>query len=401
MTVVAWAFASLRRHLPRTLLSLAGIAVSAAMLLDMVMLSGGIETSFAQMLLARGYQMRLSPKGTLPMDTEATMDSLGQLLRVVRADPAVERAGPVLGVALQARVPRRSGDTLITLFGYGIDPAAQGIYDAGSGPDLAAGDTTGLLLSAPAAAALGLKVGDTVAIAGPLDPQLADASRERRMVVRGTAEFLYDYRGQRSVAAALPAMQALSSPPARDRASVLMVRLRPGAPDSIVAERLGQALPNVQVSSLADLVQQFRQRLTYFRQLSLILGSVALVVTVLLVGTLLTITVNERLGEIATLRAIGIARETVLRTILLEGAVLTAVGGAAGVLLGLVTARWLDRILTSFPGLPASVSFFVADGGAVTRAALVLALSGTLAGLWPAWLAARAPIAATLRAEAT
>jgi putative ABC transport system permease protein len=80
---------------------------------------------------------------------------------------------------------------------------------------------------------------------------------------------------------------------------------------------------------------------------------------------------------------------------------LTLVGSGFGILLGLATARYLDSILTSFPGLPAAFSFFVPRRESLTTAGLVLALTGSLAGLYPAWLAARAPIAATLRAEAT
>jgi putative ABC transport system permease protein len=139
----------------------------------------------------------------------------------------------------------------------------------------------------------------------------------------------------------------------------------------------------------------------YFRQLSYILASMSLAVTVLLIGTLLTITVNERLGEIATLRAIGISRLTVIREILIEGAALTLVGTVVGLCLGILTARYLDAILTSFPGLPAAFSFFVPRRESLTQAAVVLLLTGALAALYPAWLAARAPIAATLRAEAT
>jgi putative ABC transport system permease protein len=127
----------------------------------------------------------------------------------------------------------------------------------------------------------------------------------------------------------------------------------------------------------------------------------SLIVTVLLVATLLAITVNERLGEIATLRAIGISRATVMRDVLVEGMTLTLVGSGLGILLGLVTAHYLDSILTSFPGLPAAFSFFVPRRENLTTAGLVLALAGSLAGVYPAWVAARAPIAATLRAEAT
>ena len=148
------------------------------------------------------------------------------------------------------------------------------------------------------------------------------------------------------------------------------------------------------------MVAQFRLRLSYFRQLSLILGSIALVVTVLLVGTLLAIAVNERIGEIAALRAIGISRWSVLRQVVLEGLLLTVAGGILGVGLGMATARWLDAILTSFPGLPAAISFFVADARQLSTAAVILLATGILAGVLPAWRAASTPIAATLRSDA-
>ena len=46
-----------------------------------------------------------------------------------------------------------------------------------------------------------------------------------------------------------------------------------------------------------------------------------------------------------------------------KGIALTVIGSALGILLGLVTARYLDAILTSFPGLPAAFSFFVPRRG--------------------------------------
>ena len=85
MKGVAWGLKSLRRHGLRTALSLAGIAVAAAMLLDMVMLSGGIDESFADLLLKRGYQVRLTPKGTLPFDTEATMSGASGIVAAAAA----------------------------------------------------------------------------------------------------------------------------------------------------------------------------------------------------------------------------------------------------------------------------------------------------------------------------
>jgi len=180
-----------------------------------------------------------------------------------------------------------------------------------------------------------------------------------------------------------------------------MVKVREDKDAADVAARLRSTFPGLEVNSVADLVRHFKQRLVYFRQLSYVLGSMSLVVTVLLIATLLTITVNERWGEIATLRAIGVSRRTVLTETLLEGVILTVIGSVLGILLGLATAQYLDRILTSFPGLPAAFSFFVPRRESLARAALILLLTGSLAALYPAWLASRAAIAATLRAEAT
>jgi putative ABC transport system permease protein len=388
---------SLGRYPLRTALSLIGIAISAAMLLDMVMLSGGIEKSFSELLLARGFQVRLTPKGTLPFDTESTLEGAGQVIRALRADPEIEAAGAVLGTSLYGR----RGDSLLTLFGYGVEPEAQGLYTLLAGSDLYPGDTFGVLLSEPAAALLRATTGDTVRLVGRLDPQVAGAAIARRLTVRGIVRWVYDYRGQPSVGTVLPLMQQLANQQARDRASLLLVKVRDDRSIRGVTARLARAFPQLEVNSAADLVRHFKQRLVYFRQLSYILGSISLVVTILLISTLLVITINERLGEIVTLRAIGISRITVVRQILLEGAALTIVGSLLGIVLGLITARYLDSILTSFPGLPAAFSFFVPRRESLVTAAIVLLVTGCVSGLYPAWVAARAPIAATLRAEAT
>jgi putative ABC transport system permease protein len=390
-----WTLRNLGRRPLRTALSLAGIAVASAMLLDMVMLSGGIERSFERLLLGRGFQVRVSPKGALPFDAEASIADAGQVVARLRADPDIAAAGPVLGGALYAR----TADSLATLFGYGIDPAAQSLYQLLSGRDLAPGDTLGILLSAPAAARLGAAPGDTLRIVGGLDPGIATAAVERRLVVRGMVRWLYDYRGQPSVGLLLAVMQRLVHAP--DRVSLVAVKVREDAAVPGVVARLRATEPRLEVNSVAQLVVHFRERLVYFRQLSYILGTVSLIVTVLLVATLLTITVSERLGEIATLRAVGVPRARIVRQVLAEGLALTSIGTVIGIGLGIATARRLDAILTSFPGLPAALSFFVPEPRSLALAGAILLVAGSVAGLYPAWLAARAPIAATLRAEAT
>jgi putative ABC transport system permease protein len=393
----AWSIKSLARRRLRTFLAVLGIAISAAMLLDMVMLSGGIEKSFADLLTAKGYQIRLSPKGTLPFDTEATLTAADSIVRRLRSDSAIEAAGAVIGASLYGRV----GDSLVTLFGYGIQPEGQGLYWLQAGSDLSPTDTNGVLLSRAAARLLGAQLGDAVTVVGRLDPQVRTGGAGRKLEVRGLVRWAYDYRGQPSVGTVLPVMQGLAYGHPQDRASLVLVKAAQEKDAARLAARLRSEFPNLEVYSVADLVEVFQQRLVYFRQLSNILGTMSLIVSVLLISTLLTITVNERLGEIATLRAIGVARSTIVRQVLIEGAVLTLIGSVIGLGLGLGTARYLDSILTSFPGLPAAFSCFVPRRESVGTAVVVLLSAGCFAGLYPAWLAARSPIAATLRSEAT
>lgn len=392
----AWSLRNLARHPVRTVLVVLGIAVAAALLLDMVMLRGGMERSFSSMLLSRGFQIRLSPKGTLPFDTEAVIPGVTPLVEAIRRDPDVLEAGAVVGTSVYGDVRGAP----LPLVGYGVDPRGQGLYEVLEGVDLPPGDTVGLLLGRTAALATGWAVGDTVTLRGRLDPQAVQAGVERRLVVRALVDWLYDAREQRSVGAEVRVMQQLAGLAATDAASAVMVKVRDGAAVDQVAGRLAALHRAIEVNSVEALVAQFRARLVYFRQLSLILATISLVVAVLLVGTILTIAVNERLGEIAVLRAIGVSRERVVGQVMLEGAVLTALGSLLGAGLGLVTARYLDAILTSFPGLPAAISFFVAEPGALIRATAAVLVAGGLAGAWPAWVAARTPIALTLRSDA-
>lgn len=147
-------------------------------------------------------------------------------------------------------------------------------------------------------------------------------------------------------------------------------------------------------------MRQVDERLSYFRQLAVILGAVSLGVGFLLVTTLVTVSVNERLGEIVVMRALGVVRGRIVQQIVLEGVAIMLVGALAGLGLGLVTARYLNSILAAFPGLPAAIDFFVFEPRDAWAALGMLTVAGILAGIYPSWRGASLPIAATLREEA-
>jgi putative ABC transport system permease protein len=386
--------ASLFRHRARTLLAVLGVAVSAALLLDMVMLSTGMSESFKQLLLGRGFQLRASPKGTLPFDTEATIADASAVMSAMRESPDVEVVSPVLGGTVHLPLARSGALSTIAL---GVEPAVQGDYALESGRD-PRGEHE-IVANRELLNRAGIAEGDSLTVAGGYDPQLRRFAGTRRVLVTGRVRFLYLARDQTALAMPLAALQSLGGERTRDRASLFMIRARHGADIEGVRQWIGGRVPRVTAISIATALAQVEERLSYFRQLAVILGAVSLTVGVLLVATLVTVSVNERIGEFAVLRAIGIARSTVTSQVMLEGAAIMLAGSVIGLALGLVTARYLNTILSSFPGLPAAIDFFLFQPRAAWSALGMLAVAGVIAGLWPAWRGASLPVAKTLREE--
>lgn len=387
-------WATLTRHRSRTLLAILGVAVSAAMLLDMVMLSSGMRASFRELLLTRGFQLRISPKGTLPFDTDATIPGAGEVLQALYAIPGIEVVSPVLGGQLHVAV----GDRTVSATTLGVDPKVQGDYEITEGR--AADAPNELVGNADFLAAIHAGVGDTVSAAAGYDPQLRSFSGQRRLTIVGRAHFLYLATGQRAAAIPLPTLQAMRGESARDRVSLMMIKASRDANVDSTLDRIRRALPQVTAISIETAMQQVDERLSYFRQLAFILGAVSLVVGFLLVTTLVTVSVNERLGEIIVMRAIGVAKARIVQQIVLEGIVIMVLGALAGLGLGLITARYLNSILASFPGLPAAIDFFLFQPRDAWAALGMLTVAGVLAGIYPSWRGASLPIAVTLREEA-
>ncbi|MBL8201076.1 MAG: ABC transporter permease [Chromatiales bacterium] len=126
--------------------------------------------------------------------------------------------------------------------------------------------------------------------------------------------------------------------------------------------------------------------------LSAVLVGIAVIATLIggvVIMSLMLIAVSERRREIGVRRAVGATRADVLRQFLVEAALISALGGIVGVLLGVAGAT-----VAAFQQQLSPVFLWGAMGGAVGLATLI----GLVFGLQPAWRAANVDPIQALRA---
>lgn len=136
----------------------------------------------------------------------------------------------------------------------------------------------------------------------------------------------------------------------------------------------------VQVSRPSDVLVARQATNSTLNALLLGLGAVALLVGGIGVANTMVISVLERRAEIGLRRSLGATRGQIRLQFVAESMLLAAMGGAAGALLGIgVTTGY-----AAWQGWPTVVPAWASAGGVG-----VTVIIGTLAGLYPAWRAAR------------
>jgi putative ABC transport system permease protein len=145
----------------------------------------------------------------------------------------------------------------------------------------------------------------------------------------------------------------------------------------------------VQVSRPSDALEARAAAKGQFTTLLLGLGAVALLVGAIGIANIMVISVLERRGEVGLRRALGATRRHISSQFLAESALLAALGGLAGLLLGAL-ATWGYSLAQNQPMVVPAYALIAAPAAGLAI--------GALAGLYPAAKAARLSPTEALRA---
>jgi putative ABC transport system permease protein len=398
--MIRLAWLTIVRQPARAALAVLGVAAVGALLFDMLLLSHGLVLSFRDLLDRAGFDVRVLASDAPPF-TGPPITNAAAVTAAIESLPEVES---VLQLRMQEAEVVTGGaarEDARTLDFIGTSPAGLTIWTLldGHGPEARGTADPSMVVNRNLSRTFGLTPGSRIALRG-LCAGGVDALPPVTVTVSGIADFPFDRPGAWTAAGSIEDLTRLCGDGPTGEAEVLMVRSRSSAGADAAAAAIHAARPDLYVVTNEELVERFsRVEFSYFRQISAVLATVTLFFGFLLIAVLLTVSVNQRLGEIAALRALGLSRSRVTIGILLESAMLVAAGGVLAVPVGFAVSLWLDRILSAMPGVPADLHFFVYEPRALVMHAALLALAAIAAAVYPMRIVSTLPIAATLRRE--
>jgi putative ABC transport system permease protein len=400
LTPLALAWRTARRYRARAVLAVIGVAVIGALNFDMLMLSRGLVLSFADLLNGTNYNIRITGN-TGQVFARSPVDDAATLMQKLAALPEIASIA-TMRTAFAAFVEPTRPPQSVELIGSS-DPSGLGVWRRVSGSNL--GATSEGSADQPAVVsqtladrfkvAPGATIHVRVGITGSMSAMPAIPLR-----VVGIGDFPFESADALIVATSMAGFAQAHGGVVNDQAEFMFAASRPNVSTDAAVAAIERLRSDIRAYSNEELVANFaKNAFTYFRQISVVLSTTTAAFSFLLVTTLLTVSVNQRLGEVAALRALGIRRRHIAATLLWEAVLLVGIGGAFALPLGELLARSLDGILRRMPGLPAGLHFFAFEPQSLVLHVLVLAVTALVSSAYPVWLAVNLPIAQTLRQE--
>lgn len=127
-----------------------------------------------------------------------------------------------------------------------------------------------------------------------------------------------------------------------DEVDRFSVRLAGSADAGAVAERLGALMPGTRVVLAETVAARASTTFEVVRRFHRAIGLITITAGGVFLACIMTLKVQERRSQVAALRLVGISRRTLLSWLLLEAALVSAIGGLLGIGIGRLASRLIN-----------------------------------------------------------
>jgi putative ABC transport system permease protein len=372
------AIQGLRQRKLRAALSALGIAIGIGAMVAVVGVSASSQANLLAEIDSLGTNLlTVTPGQTFLGSNEVLPDTA---IGTIKHMGSVQRASAVYGIS-GATVLRTPYVPSEQTGGIGVDAADPGLLPAVSG-QLASGQFISANNDNYPTVVLGAQAASTL--------QISNVSGRIQVFLGGTwftvigilRPVILDPNLDSTVFIGLPVAERLFQ--TRPNPSEIYVRANVNqvtqTSNLLAATADPQQPDGVQVSRPSDALEARAAAKGQFTTLLLGLGAVALLVGAIGIANIMVISVLERRGEIGLRRALGATRRHISTQFLAESALLAALGGIAGLMLG----AFATLIYSLAQNEPWVVPTYVLVAAPVAGFAI-----GAVAGLYPAAKAAR------------
>ncbi|MFI5335981.1 MAG: ABC transporter permease [Opitutales bacterium] len=389
-----------------TLISVAGVGLGVALMLVSTSVMGGFGHQIQRMIIDTQGEVQVRARTSLDRAEAA------QIERTLAGEPAVQASAPYAAGVVMLEYASRPAFPAVQGFDVArmkqVIPLGRYLV-AGSLDDL---DDDSVILSSILASSIGARVGDMVNVYSPLMLERMKHNEvllPREVRVAGIFQIGHQQLDSSTVLCSLRLMQDLYG--LEHRVHGYNVRLRPGADPDTVAAALNAALPpGTRALTWFEANAEFQSVLSFERNMIFFLLTFIIIVAAFSITSSLLMSVVRKTREIGLLGAMGGRARDVALCFCAQGLVIGAGGTAAGLAGGFALLHYRDVVVHfiarmtmgeatfvkfyQFSALPAFTT--VKD---VVIIVVFSLLASTLAGLIPAWRAARLKPVEALRSE--
>lgn len=396
-----------RRFTFFTAIAILGVALGVAVLVIATGVMGGFSDGIRRLTVNTQGDVQVRVGGGLIENPGALQAQLAKIPGVVATTPFAE--GPV--AVIYERRPQFPG-----MQGIDVDhvrnviPLERYIH-YGSLNDL---DDDSIVLGAKLAESLGARVGDMVEVYSPLAFEKLKNDEillPRALRVVGYFEFGHQALDNSVVLVTLRAMQDFYGLGAT--AHGINVKITPGLDADEATARINAAFPpeaNVRARSWIDINQEFLFVLQFEKNMIFFLLMFIVVVASFSMTNSLMTSVVRKTREIGLLGALGAKPRHVAACFCFQGLIIGVAGTGTGLALGFIVRHFRDdilRILTELTQSEAALVRFYqfshlpwnSEPSTITAIIVCTIVISTVAGLLPAWRAARLKPVEALRSE--